>query len=107
MQYKRARAPIEIAAAVAGAMPEASDEEKEVECGRRVERLKMAGLLLEQWNLDDIEADLQWCGMSGSPTKVHRIQAIVLKKQGYSQVPPTQDGVRSMIHELIVDHTWG
>ena len=107
MQYKRARAPIEIAAAVAGEMPTASEEQKEVECSRRVERLKMAGLLLEQWNLDDIEADLAWCGMSGSPTKVHRIQAIVLKKQGYSQVPPTQDGVRSMIHELIVDHTWG
>ena len=107
MQYKRAQAAVEIAAAVAREMPTASEEQKEVECGRRVERLKMAGLLLEQWNLDDIEADLAWCGMSGSPTKVHRIQAIVLKKQGYSQVPPTQDGVRSMIHELIVDHTWG
>ena len=67
----------------------------------------MRKLLLEQWDLDDIEADLAWCGLAGSPTKVHRVQSIVLTKEGHTEVPPTEDGIRQMIHELIVDHTLG
>ena len=52
------------------------------------------GLLIEQWDLDAIGADLDRCGLAGSPTKVHRVQSIVLTKQGYTQIPPTEEGVR-------------
>ena len=54
-----------------------------------------------------IGADLAWCGLAGSPTKVHRVQSIVLTKEGYTEVPATQEGIHRMIHELIVDHTLG
>ena len=67
----------------------------------------MKGLLIEQWNLDDIAADLQWCGVTGSPTKVHRVQSIVLTKEGYTEIQPSAEGVRQMIHELVVDRTLG
>lgn len=107
MQYKHARSPGEVANEVAAAMPEASAEAKETEVGRRIEQLRMRHLLLEQWDLDYIGADLRWCGLAGSPTKVHRVQSIVLKKEGYTEIPPTDEGVRRMIHELIVDHTIG
>jgi electron transfer flavoprotein beta subunit len=107
MRFKRARSPGEIAREVSAAMPEASEEEQQAEQAARLEKLKINSLLIEQWSLDDVEADLQWCGLSGSPTKVHRVQSIVLTKEGFKEVPPTEDGVRSMIHELIVDHTWG
>jgi electron transfer flavoprotein beta subunit len=63
--------------------------------------------LIDQWNLDDIGADLSRCGMAGSPTKVHRIQAIVLKKEGYSEIEASEAGVRQLIHELVVDRTLG
>ena len=46
-------------------------------------------------------------GLAGSPTKVHRVQAIVLTKQGYTEIPATEDGVRRLIRELVVDHTLG
>jgi len=107
MQYKRARAPGEIADAVAADLPGAADEQKDAEQARRVESLKMNNLLIEQWNLDDLEADLNWCGLSGSPTKVHRVQSIVLTKEGYTAVAPTEQGVREMIRDLIADHTLG
>jgi len=45
--------------------------------------------------------------MSGSPTKVHRVQSIVLTKEGFTRVEPTEAAVRQMIHELITDHTLG
>ncbi len=107
MFCKRARAQAEVAADVAQQMPNASADEQTKETSRRVADLKSRKLLIEQWNLEDIGADLAWCGMSGSPTKVHRIQSIVLKKEGYSEVPATQEGVRKMVHELIVDRTLG
>jgi electron transfer flavoprotein beta subunit len=88
-------------------MPQAAEDQIQAEAQRRAQALKQMGLLLEQWNLDDIHADLTRCGMSGSPTKVHRIQAIVLKKEGYTEIQPTEAGVRQLIHELVVDRTLG
>lgn len=107
MLYKRARAQAEIAADVAQQMPGASADEQAKEVARRVADLQSHKLLIEQWGLEDIGADLAWCGMSGSPTKVHRIQSIVLKKEGYAEVPATPEGIRNMVHELIVDRTLG
>jgi electron transfer flavoprotein beta subunit len=107
MKYKRAQVRAEIVATVNAATPSAPDKEKEEEVERRAEKLRCAGLMLEQWGLDDIGADLSWCGLAGSPTKVHRVQAIVLTKKGYTEVSATEDGVRKLIRELVVDHTLG
>ena len=107
MKYKRARVPIELTIEVSRENPDASDEDKEAEALRRAEGLRSRGLMLDEWNLDDIDADLAWCGLSGSPTKVHRVQSIVLTKEGYTEIPPTEAGIRQLIQELVVDHTLG
>ena len=73
----------------------------------RSEQLNTKGLLIEQWGLDDIEADLSWCGRSGSPTKVHRIQSVVLTGNEHRQIEPTPEAISQMVHELIEDHTLG
>lgn len=107
LKYKRARTPIELVGEVKEAMPQASDAEREAEVNRRSEALKKQGMLLEQWDLDRIGADMSRCGLAGSPTKVYRIQSIVLTKSGYTQIEPTAEGVRQLIHELVVDRTLG
>lgn len=107
MQYKRGRVKDEVVGEVRRAMPEASDAEREAEVDRRLSDLKSRGLLIEQWDLDRIGAELERCGLSGSPTKVFRVQSIVLTKSGYNEVPPTEDGIRKLIHELVVDRTLG
>ena len=107
MRFKRAKTRDEVARDVAGAMSDATDDERENEQANRIEKLQINGLLMDQWNLDDVKADLQWCGLAGSPTKVHRVQSIVLTKEGFTEIPPTEEGVRRMIQELIVDHTLG
>ncbi len=107
MRLKRARARAELAGQLRGELPDASDEQREVEVQRRVDRLAEQGLLIEQWGLDDVGAELSRCGLAGSPTKVHRIQAIVLKRKGYSEIPPSEEGVRQLVHELVVDRTLG
>ena len=107
MKYKRARAPVELTIEVSRDNPSAGDEEKEAEALRRAEGLRSRGLMLDEWNLGDIEADLSWCGLAGSPTKVHRVQSIVLTKEGYTEIPPTDAGIRQLIQELVTDHTLG
>jgi electron transfer flavoprotein beta subunit len=106
-RFKRARVEAEVANEVKYQFPEATDEFRVQETARRSQALQRQGLLIEQWDLDKIGADLERCGLSGSPTKVFRIQAIVLTKDGYTEIPPTGEGVRRMIHELVVDHSIG
>jgi len=73
----------------------------------RAEALQARGLLIRQWDLQDIGADLAWCGRDGSPTKVKRIQSVVLKGSGFKRVEPTEEAIATMVHELIEDHTIG
>ncbi len=107
MKFKRARCRDEVARGIRAEAPDIDEAKLEAELTRRTVALNVNGLLMEQWDLDDINADLRWCGLNGSPTKVHRIQSIVLTKEGHTEIPPTEEGVRQMIHELIVDHTLG
>ena len=65
------------------------------------------GVLIAQWGLDDIEADLAWCGRDGSPTKVHRIQAVVLAGGQYREFAATDEALAELAGELIEDHTIG
>jgi electron transfer flavoprotein beta subunit len=107
MRFKRARARIEVAAQVRAEMPDASEERRQAELEGRTEALKKEGLLIEQWSLDDVGADLSRCGLAGSPTKVYRVQSIVLTREGYMEVPPTEEGASRLIHDLVVDRTLG
>ena len=103
MKYKNALTPIEVELKTKAENPDAADtdvkELAEHKCGKLIEK----GLLMKQWDLDAVEADLTWCGMSGSPTKVHRIQSVVLAAKETKQIEPTEKGISDMIHELIED----
>ena len=107
MKYKKSRSQSEVAMAVGEEMPDASDEARQAEIDKRCADLAEKGILVEQWNLDDIQADLNWCGLRNSPTNVNRIQAIVLAGGDYHEVPPTDEGIALLVSELIEDHTIG
>jgi len=64
-------------------------------------------LLIESWDLDTIGADIERCGMAGSPTKVKRIQSIVLTGSGHHEVEATREGIEGLVRGLIEDHTIG
>jgi len=106
MKYKKARGPAEVTKEIVGE-GDASDPKLKSQVDEKIRELKAKGLLIEQWNLDDIKADLKWCGRDGSPTKVHRIQSVVLKGAGHKQFAANDDGVRELIHNLIEERTLG
>jgi electron transfer flavoprotein beta subunit len=107
MAVKRARSRAELAQAAMAAMPQATPQDRDAEVARQAAALEARGLLIRQWSLDDIQADLAWCGRDGSPTKVKRIQSVVLKGTGFKKVEAAPDAITGMIHELISDHTIG
>ncbi len=103
MKHKNARTPAEVEQEVKAANPAADDATVKKLVRERTDALAQKGLLIRQWNLDDLKADLTWCGRSGSPTKVHRIQSVVLAAKESKDIAPTDEGVGAMIHELIQD----
>lgn len=111
MKYKKARSQAEVERQaehlLEGDFENYTAELKASEVSKYCKKLAEKGMQIEQWNLDDIEADLQWCGMSGSPTKVHRIQSVVLTGGEYQEVAPTDEGIAALIHSLVEEHTIG
>jgi electron transfer flavoprotein beta subunit len=103
MKYKNARTRAEIEQQIKAANPGADEATIKKLANEQADALERKGLLIKQWNLDDLKADLTWCGRSGSPTKVHRIQSVVLAAKESKDIAPTDEGVAGMIHELIQD----
>jgi len=105
MKYKKAFAPAEIIAQVKAENPSADENTIKSLADRKVSLLEKNSILIKQWDLNFLKADLQWCGRNGSPTKVHRIQSVVLAAKESKDVEPTDEGISGMIHELIIDKT--
>lgn len=105
MRYKNARAPIEVEQKIKAENPQADEKSIKELVEHKCGLLREKGLLIKQWNLDFISADLTWCGRNGSPTKVHRIQSVVLAAKESKKVEPTDEGIAGMIRELIEDKT--
>ncbi len=110
MKYKNARTAVELEREVRSQYSEDRRQKTdgdEAEIQRLIEQkcaeLRERKLLIKQWDLDYIGADLTWCGRSGSPTKVHRIQSVVLAAKESKNVAAGDEGISNMIHELIED----
>jgi electron transfer flavoprotein beta subunit len=103
MKYKNARTAAELEREIRIQNTEDSEEDTKELVEKKCGELKEKGLLIKQWDLDYIGADLTWCGRSGSPTKVHRIQSVVLAAKESKNVDAGDQGISSLIHELIED----
>ena len=69
--------------------------------------LKKKGLWIEELTAEDVGADIARIGLKGSPTKVKKIQNVVLTGADFKNIDPTETGITELIHELIEDHTLG
>lgn len=64
-------------------------------------------LTIPEWSVEDIKADLDKIGLTGSPTKVKSVESIVLTAKE-SKILSGNDGeIEMMIKELIEKHTIG
>ncbi len=59
---------------------------------------------ITEWDADFIGADPAICGLAGSPTQVKKVENVVLAANDIQQVPPTETGISSLMHDLMNDH---
>ncbi|MBN2642516.1 MAG: electron transfer flavoprotein subunit beta/FixA family protein [Victivallales bacterium] len=102
MKYKKARTPFELSRDHANA--NYTDAEA---LAVEQENLKSRGLLITEYSASEVGADIQRTGLNGSPTKVKKIQNVVLKATDSKMIEANEAGITELIHELIADHTLG
>jgi electron transfer flavoprotein beta subunit len=88
MRYKHARAPGEVSRDPA--RPDAP----------------AAHAAIEQLGAEDLGIAPETCGLAGSPTRVKKIEHVVLKSTQHKTVPPTEQGFQELFRELIADYTF-
>ena len=64
-------------------------------------------LNIEELSVNDIECDVEQLGLSGSPTKVKKIENIVFQAKEAKVVSPDDKGINELMKELIENHTLG
>ncbi len=102
MKYKRAKTKSEILKSLGHSSYTDADGALE-----EAEKLAAKGLLIQEWNSDDVEADKSRIGGAGSPTRVKGIISVKLTASEAKAVEPSEEGINQLMHELISDHTLG
>lgn len=92
MKYKKALVPLEMPAE---GLPYAEEYKNK------------PYLTLNQWSTADIDADLQQCGLSGSPTKVKSVENIVFQAKESKTLTASDQDIDNLMKELLANHTIG
>lgn len=64
-------------------------------------------LTIPEWSVEDIKAEIEKIGLSGSPTKVKSVESIVLTSEESKVLSDSDADIEMMIKELIEHHTIG
>ncbi|PIX36536.1 MAG: electron transfer flavoprotein subunit beta [Bacteroidetes bacterium CG_4_10_14_3_um_filter_31_20] len=64
-------------------------------------------LKIEEWSVADLNAKDEWLGLSGSPTKVKKIENVVFKTKASKILSTSDNEIESLMKELIENHTIG
>jgi electron transfer flavoprotein beta subunit len=64
-------------------------------------------LNLTEWSVADVNADVACCGLSGSPTKVKKIENVVFQAKESKTFDSSDADIEELIVELITNHTIG
>ncbi len=62
---------------------------------------------VKEWNVEAIGADPAQCGLSGSPTKVKKIQSVVLTGCESRQIANSETEITSLMNELVSENIIG
>jgi electron transfer flavoprotein beta subunit len=64
-------------------------------------------LFIPTLTMDELKIDQERCGMSGSPTKVYKVESVVLAGNEHIKIEPTKDGLSELVQKLMDDHIFG
>lgn len=73
-----------------------------------LEEYKDKKLFINTLTMDDLQLNVERCGISGSPTKVHKVESVVLAGGGDRvKIQPSKEGLGELIDKLMSDHILG
>ncbi|MEW6490311.1 MAG: electron transfer flavoprotein subunit beta/FixA family protein [Thermodesulfobacteriota bacterium] len=101
MRYKKAVTRSELLSRHAGRTYESAEA-----LAAEEERLKARGLWIHEWSASDVGADESRVGGAGSPTKVKKVESVVLTGRDYVEIPATEEGIRGLVQQLVADHVF-
>jgi electron transfer flavoprotein beta subunit len=64
-------------------------------------------LKIDEWGVEDINADVNWLGLSGSPTKVKKIENVVFKAKENLILSDNDNDIDNLMKTLINSHIIG
>jgi len=64
-------------------------------------------LRIDEWNVEDIMADVEMLGLSGSPTKVKKIENVVLQQKESARLTAADSDINKMMKDLMEAHIIG
>ena len=82
-------------------------ERQAEQCDRDELYTKRPYLLLTEWSVEDVKADKEQCGLSGSPTKVKKIESVVFQAKESKRLTDDDNEIDGLMRELIESHTIG
>lgn len=64
-------------------------------------------LFIPTLTMDDLKMDPERCGVNGSPTKVYKVESVVLGGGNKMMIEPTKGGLSVLVEKLMEDHILG
>jgi electron transfer flavoprotein beta subunit len=64
-------------------------------------------LNITEWSVNEIDTDPEQLGLTGSPTKVKKIENVVLQAKDSRNISPVDESIEELMVELIANHTIG
>jgi electron transfer flavoprotein beta subunit len=99
MAYKNARSLMDL--------EKLTEENSLLYIDKLVHEYKERGLLINTLTMDDLQLDQERCGLKGSPTKVFKVDSVVLAGGGHKKIESSKAGINQLIDELMTDHIFG
>ncbi|MFC1642077.1 electron transfer flavoprotein subunit beta/FixA family protein [Myxococcota bacterium] len=99
MSYKGARSLLDLEKMV--------DENSLLYMDKLIHEYQSRNLYIPTFTADDLDVAVERCGLRGSPTKVHRIESVVLGGGRHERVEPSNEGLGKLVDELMADHILG
>jgi electron transfer flavoprotein beta subunit len=72
-----------------------------------VDEYTSRNLFISTLTTDDLPIDAERCGVKGSPTKVHKIESVVLGGGSHIKIETTKAGLGTLVDQLMEDHIFG
>ncbi len=84
-----------------------NSEKQDMDASMQALYEKRPYLNLIEWSVKDVDAELEQVGLSGSPTKVKKIENVIFQAKESKRISDSDNDIEDLVKELITNHTIG